>query len=258
MSDVAMQALDRTNPMPLWAQLEAELRRRMASGELEERLPPEPQLAEDYAVSRQTVREAIRRLNDAGLLRRERGRGTFVAARELVQPLGMVYSLFRNVEAQGVVQTSDVRVLDRRRDDRVARQLGLDPESDLVYLERLRRADGIPLALDRVWMPASLAAPILQADFRRTALYDELARCCHLRIDDGWEQLHAVLPSRAERTLLALPAGTAAFAIDRVGRSAGRTVEVRSTLVRGDRYSVQVAWSPAARYAVDLFPAPAR
>jgi GntR family transcriptional regulator len=255
---VAMQALDRTSPLPLWAQLEAELRRRMASGELEKRLPTEPQLAEDYAVSRQTVREAIRRLQDAGLLRRERGRGTFIAARELVQPLGVVYSLFRNVEAQGVVQTSDVLALDRRRDSDVAARLGIAADSDLVYLERLRRADGVPLALDRVWMPAAVAAPLLEADFHRTALYDELARRCNVRVDDGSEQLHAVIPSRAERELLQLPPRTAAFAIDRVGRSATRTVEVRTTLVRGDRYSVQVAWSPSARYAVDLGRAPAR
>ena len=224
----------------------------MATGDLEDRLPPEPQLADDYAVSRQTVREAIRRLQEARLLRRERGRGTFVADRELVQPLGVVYSLFRNVEAQGVSQTSDVRVLDRRRDARVAARLAIPEDADLIYLERLRRADGTPLALDRVWMPASVAAPLLNADFRHTALYDELARRCSLRIDDGWERLRAVVPSRAEREMLGLTASIAAFGIDRVGRAQGRTVEVRTTLVRGDRYSVHIEWSPSARYAIDV------
>lgn len=251
-----MQALDRSNPLPLWAQLEAELRRRMDSGDLEERLPPEPQLAEEYAVSRQTVREAVRRLQEAGLLRRERGRGTFVADRELVQPLGVVYSLFRNVEAHGVIQTSDVRVLDRRRDVLVAGRLGLADDADLVHLERLRRAAGAPLALDRVWMPASVAAPLLEADFHHTALYDELARRCGVRVDDGWERVRAVVPSRAERELLALRSGAAAFAIERLGRARGRAVELRTTLVRGDRYSLLIEWSPAARYAVDIAPDP--
>lgn len=252
MFDMAMQALDRASPLPLWAQLEAELRRRMATGDLEARLPPEPRLAEDYAVSRQTVREAVRRLQEAGLLRRERGRGTFVAERELVQPLGMVYSLFRNVEAQGVTQTSDVRVLDRRREPAMAARLGVAEDADLVYLERLRRADGVPLALDRVWMPASVAAPLLDADFHHTALYDELARRCNVRVDGGWERLRAVVPSRAERELLTLRSGAAAFAIERVGRSQGRTVEARTTLVRGDGYSLVIEWSPSARYAIDI------
>ncbi|MEO8899632.1 MAG: GntR family transcriptional regulator [Candidatus Dormibacter sp.] len=249
---MAVEHLDRTSPLPLWAQLEAELRRRMASGDLDDRFPAEPQLADDYAVSRQTVREAIRRLQEAGLLRRERGRGTFVASRELVQPLGVVYSLFRNVEAQGVIQTSDVRVLDRRRNAIVATRLGIAESADLIYLERLRRADGVALALDSVWMPATVAAPLLDADFSHTALYDELARRCNVRIDDGWERLRAVVPSRAERELLGLRSGSAAFAVDRVGRAQGRTIEVRTTLVRGDRYSVHIAWSPTARYAIDI------
>ncbi len=238
--------------MPLWAQLEAELRRRLAAGDLKDLMPPEPQLAEAYAVSRQTVREAIRRLHEAGLLRRERGRGTFVTERELVQPLGVVYSLFRSVEAAGVTQTSDVRFLERRRDAAVAGRLGAAENADLIYLERLRRANGVPLAFDRVWMPASVATPLLDADFRRTALYDELARRCNVRVDDGWERLRAVVPSRAERELLDLRSGTAAFAVERIGRSQGRTIEVRKTLVRGDRYSVQIAWSPSARYAVGI------
>ncbi|GAC1341115.1 MAG: GntR family transcriptional regulator [Candidatus Dormibacteria bacterium] len=252
MFDMAMQALDRTSPLPLWAQLEAELRRRMATGDLEDRFPPEPRLAEDYEVSRQTVREAIRRLQEAGLLRRERGRGTFVAERELVQPLGMVYSLFRSVEAQGVTQTSDVLVLDRRRDAAIAGRLGLAGDADLIHLERLRRADGLPLALDRVWMPASVAAPLLDADFHHTALYDELARRCNVRVDDGWERVRAVIPSTAEKTMLAVTARTAAFVIERVGRSQGRIVEVRTTLVRGDRYHLVIGWSPSARYAIDI------
>lgn len=258
MFDMAMQALDRSNPLPLWAQLEADLRRRMATGDLEVRLPPEPQLAEDYAVSRQTVREAVRRLQEAGLLRRERGRGTFVAERELVQPLGVVYSLFRNVEAQGVTQTSDVRALDRRRDPTAAGRLGIAPDADLVYLERLRRADGTPLALDRVWMPAAVAAPLLEADFHHTALYDELARRCNVRVDNGWERVRAVMPSRAERDLLDVGPRAAAFAIERVGRAQGRTVEVRTTLVRGDSYSLLIEWSPSARYAVDISADPRR
>jgi GntR family transcriptional regulator len=251
MSTMPAQALDRLSPVPLWAQLEAELRRRLESGDIGDRLPPENQLTVDYAVSRQTVREALRRLRDAGLLSRERGRGTFVTG-DLVQPLGMVYSLFRNVESQGVVQASEVRVLDQRRDPEVAQRLGLEVTADLVHLERLRLAAGEPLALDRVWLPATLAAPLLDADFHHTALYDELARRCSLRIDGGWERIRPVVPSPDERRILHLRSGMAAFAIERLGRAGTRQVEWRTTLVRGDRYSVMVEWTPAARYSVDL------
>jgi len=61
-------------------------RRRLAEGELSGRLPTEPSLAADYRVSRQTVREAIRRLREAGQLTAERGRGTFVRAAAAASP----------------------------------------------------------------------------------------------------------------------------------------------------------------------------
>jgi len=251
MYPVSARALDRGNPLPLWAQLEADLRRRLNSGELEDRIPPEQQLAGDYAVSRVTVREAIRRLRDAGLLSRERGRGTFVTT-GLVQPLGVLYSLFRNVEAQGRAQTSEVRVLERATAAESAARLGLDASAELIHLERRRLADGEPLALDRVWLPADLAAPLLSSDFRHTALYDELSRQCGVRVDGGWERIRPAVPTAEQRRVLGIPSGVAVLAIERLGRAGPRPVEWRTTLVRGDLYSLVVEWTPAAPYSIDL------
>jgi len=251
---MAMQALDRASPLPLWAQLLADLRRRLLDGDLGEgdRLPTEERLGADYAVSRQTVREAIRRLRDSGLLTAERGRGTFVRTPQLVQPLGVLYSLFRIVEAQGLEQTSVVRALQRTTAPEIAARLGLAEAAPLVHLERLRLAGGEPLAHDRVWLPAEIAVPLLEVDFGHTALYDELHRRCGIHVDGGWERIRPVVPTDAERRLLGLDAQQAALAIDRLGRSGNRVVEWRSTLVRGDRYSLLVEWSPTSPYSIDL------
>lgn len=73
-------------------------------------------------------------------------------------------------------------------------------------LRRLR-ADGL-VAADRVWLPAALAAPLLDADFTHTALYEELARRCGLRLHGGWERITAVSPTSAERALLGIDTGT--------------------------------------------------
>ena len=67
-----------------------------------------------------------------------------------------------------------VRALDVRADGVIAPRLGLEESTPLVYLERLRLLDGEPLALDRVWLPASIGEPLLGVDFRRTGVYDEL------------------------------------------------------------------------------------
>lgn len=106
---MAIHPLDRTSPMPLWAQLESELKRRLDSGEFDEGpFPTDLVLTDTYEVSRHTVREAIRHLNKTGVLKRERGRGTVINRSEFEQSLGTLYSLFQSVESTGVDQTSEV------------------------------------------------------------------------------------------------------------------------------------------------------
>lgn len=230
--------LSRAHPTPLWSQLLADLRERLADGEFEQAFPGELTLVQDYAVSRHTVREALRQLRAEGTVTAARGRKPRLAPVEIEQPLGALTSLFAEVEGRGLEQRSVVRFLDSRRDGVVAARLGLEESTALVYLERLRMAGVEPLALDRVWMPASLAAPLLDVDFTHTALYTELLSHCGVALTGGREQVRAVVPTRGERSLLHVPHGVALLAVERTGCRYGRPVEIRHTLVRGDRFAV--------------------
>ena len=138
--------LDRASPVPLWAQLEAELRRRLADGEFNRRFPTDRELVETYGVSRHTARDAVDRLCADGLLERRRGRGTFVRE-EFEQPAGALYALFRSVEAQGAEQSIRLRELTECTDPVAAEQLGLAPDAPLILVDRTRLADGVPLAV---------------------------------------------------------------------------------------------------------------
>ena len=217
-------ALDRSNPLPLWAQLESDLKQRLDAGEFDERFPTDHELVQQYGVSRHTVREAIGHLNRSGILRRERGRGTVVNRTEFEQPLGALYSLFGSVESSGAVQRS--QVLELRED--------INPT--MLYLERLRCADDQPLAIDRAWLPMEVARPLLTSDFERTALYDELEQRCGVRPNAGWERIAPLLPTPEERTLLDMRRGEAAFFLERLSVADGRPIEWRTTTIRGDRY----------------------
>ena len=68
-SSVRARPLDRSYPLPLWAQIDADLRRRLRAGAFQDRFPGELELAAEYGVSRQTVRDALRRLRGEGVLR---------------------------------------------------------------------------------------------------------------------------------------------------------------------------------------------
>jgi GntR family transcriptional regulator len=240
--------LDRAADQPLWQQLLGDLRARLADGEFADAFPGELALAQDYRVSRYTVREALRRLRAEGTVSAARGRRPRLAPPpEIEQPLGALVSLFAAVEERGLTQRSVVRRLDVRADGVMAARLGLEEAAPLVHLERLRLAGDEPLALDRVWLPADLARPLLAADFTHTALYDELAEHCGIRLTGGRERVRAVVAGRGERELLQLPAGVALLLVERTGCLHGRPVEFRHTLVRGDRYALTAEFD-ARRY----------
>ena len=244
--------LDRSSPLPLWAQLADDLVARLEAGDFGERFPTEHDLGAEYGVSRHTVRDAVRRLREDGLLSAERGRGTFVRPGRIDQPLGALYSLFREVEARGMEQTSQVRVLEVRVDDDVVARLRLPAGTEFVFLERLRLADDEPLALDRVWLVRPVGDPLIGADLHHTGVYDVLAASSGIRLTGGRERISAVIPTGEERAVLGTGPDVAALAIERTGELDGEPVEWRTTLVRGDRFTVTAEWTTRRGYRMDV------
>nr|WP_211222462.1 GntR family transcriptional regulator [Actinokineospora enzanensis] len=245
--------LDRTLATPLWAQLHADLLRRVESGEFDRAFPGELALAAAYSVSRNTVREALRRLRADGTVVAGRGQPPRLGrVTELTTPLGALYSLLAEARARGVAARCTVRALDVRADGVVATRLGLEESTPLLYLERVRHADGAPLAVDRVWLPFALAAALREADFRECSLYHELDVRCGIRLTGGREHIRAVVPTVGERRLLGAPAGIAALAVDRLGVCDRTPVEWRHTVVRGDRFSVVADFSERSGYHLDV------
>lgn len=222
----------------------ADLRRRLDAGEFADRFPADAELVERYRVSRHTAREAVRHLQADGLLERRRGQGSFLTKPPIEQPLGTLYSLYRSIEDAGAVQHSVVRSLEERRDDKAEAMLGC-PGEPLVYLERLRMADGEPVALDCSWLPARWCRSLLGVDFARTALYEELAQRCGIRLTSGWERIRPARPDRTQRGLLGLDAHQPVFAIERLATSTVGAVEWRHGVIRADRFSFVARWAAA-------------
>ncbi|MEJ2887714.1 GntR family transcriptional regulator [Actinomycetospora aeridis] len=241
-----MARLDRTDTAPLWSQLQDDLRDRIRRGEFTAAFPGELALVDEYAVSRNTVRQALAQLRADGVVTAERGRPPRVAdprgRPEITQPVGTATTLFDAVESTGRTQTSVVRALERTVDGVVATRLGLEESTPLLHLERLRYADDEPLAWDRAWLPFDAAAGLLGVDLTHTALYDELARHTGLRVDSGRERIRVALADPVRARLLGITAGDPVFRIERVGHQDGVPVEWRQTVVRGDRFSLTASF----------------
>jgi GntR family transcriptional regulator len=247
--------LRRAAGVPLWQQLLTDLRVRLAEGEFVSDFPGELELVDQYAVSRHTVREALRHLRNEGVVSASRGRRPRLGPVEIEQPLGAMVSLFAAVESRGLEQRSVVRALDVRADGVIARRLDLEESASLVYLERLRLADDEPLAIDRVWLPEAVARPLLEADFTHTALYTELAEHCGVRLTGGREEIHAALATAAEKRLLHMPPTAALLVVERTGWH-HRPLEFRQTLLRGDRFAITASFDPRGYQVLASFPDP--
>jgi GntR family transcriptional regulator len=111
-----------------------------------------------------------------------------------------------------------------------------------VYLQRVRYANDVAIAVDESWLPARLARKLLEVDFSHAALYDELERVTKLRPNAGWERIRPALPSEAECRLLDLDAAKPVFLVERVTNLDGLPIESRRTIIRGDRYAFITRW----------------
>jgi GntR family transcriptional regulator len=249
------KAIDRSSPEPVWQQVRADVVRRIQDGDFDEAVPGEHVMAAEYGVSRQTVRLALRSLRESGVVTAGRGHMSKVA-RSIDQPVGTLYSLFSSVEAAGMLQASRVRALDIRTDSAAAEHLQLPPSAELLYLERVRFADGDPMAIDQVWLPARVAAPLLEADFGHTALYREMADRLGLQPRGGREEIDAIVLTDQEAATLHVWSGAPGFAVRRLGCLNGQPIEWRHTVIRADRFRLLVTFTPDGTYRIVPSPAP--
>lgn len=192
-------------------------------------------MIEHYQVSRQTVREAVRHLEQDGLVVRHRGRGTILSHSRFEQRLGSIYSLFRELERCGYQQNSKVLFQGSVIDEALACQFQLT-DDNFFYLERLRYAGALEVAHDKVHIPMSYAKPLLNVAFEHTFLYDELELRCHISPTSGEERFSPIVLPPSESELLGCKSPSAALSIRRVTYFGAAQLEVRDTIVRGDRY----------------------
>lgn len=199
-------------------------------------LPSERSLAELFEVSRATVRTALKLLEDEGLLRSAPGVGTFVAAPHLSKaPVLMSFS--DEIRARG--WTPGSRLMDSRMetaDFGIARNLGVEPGSKYYEINRVRLADDVPLAIERVQLPAWLLPDLLDHDLEGS-LYGVLAEHYDVRISRHERRISAMNIDAETAQLFGVPERSAGlYVVQESYDQHSRKVEHGRSLYRGDRY----------------------
>lgn len=222
-----------------YEQIARYLRELIDEAEPGDRLPSDAELCQRFDVSRMTARQAVQLVAADGLVERKRGVGTFVKSRPVERDLGSPLSFSENMRSRGMTPSSEMLSWQRVEPSSVEQTaLGLGPDDRAYALERLRLADGTPMALERAVMPESLALAVEE----------------HLDSGSLHRAFHAIgrIPSRAhaevtarkatkrERELLELPA-TAIVICERrtIFDQDGKPLERTVTWYASARYSFQ-------------------
>jgi GntR family transcriptional regulator len=220
---------------PLYQQLQRALRDAITENRLaaDDALPPERDLAEEFGVSRITVRKALDALVGEGLLTRRQGAGTFVAAR-VEKSFSKLSSFTEDMISRGrrpesVWLSRSVGAVTPEE----SLTLGLSPGAQVYRFNRIRYADGAPMALEYSTVPGFCLPSEIAVE---ESLYDALDK--HgARPARALQRLRAVLFTAERARLLGVPDGSPGLLIERRGfLRDGRAVEFTQSYYRGDAY----------------------
>jgi DNA-binding GntR family transcriptional regulator len=202
-------------------------------------LPSERELAERYGLARMTVRNEVERLTAEGSVYRLHGRGTFVAEPRIAQA-GAFSSFTEDMVARGlspgsIVTSSEVIVADGF----LAATLEVKPGDGCFRLDRVRTADGHPMAIEQAYLPLQPFEGIERVDFTDASLFEVLGGRFDVLLGEAQQHVVAVSIEADEAPLLDVPEGAPGLRFDTVARNGdGTPVYYAISLYRGDRYEI--------------------
>lgn len=228
-------------PTPLYERIYQELRSQIESGRLAEgaQLPTELELAEDFAVSRGTVRQAVTRLVFDGIVERTAGRGTFVSSKRLVFTARELLGFTEQIRASGRVPSSEVIDISTVAAHDNSHGVNFGPAAEqLLSVERVRKADGEPIALEHLLLPFPRFAGLRDVSLETRSIYDTLEELFGVRLSVGEFALDIAELGERQAELLGEANGSASFVMSGVVRDQfdSPVVAVRS-FYRRDKFS---------------------
>ncbi|WP_053135408.1 GntR family transcriptional regulator [Streptomyces ambofaciens] len=202
-------------------------------------LPHEDALAAEYDATRNTVRQALDLLRAEGLVTRQPGVGTVLATRKYPHGLDRLMGLAETLHEHGRV-TNEVRAtVPVPAPAPVAERLRVPPGEDVLYIERLRRLNGVPLSLDHTYLPLDTGTALLGADLENNDVFHLLESVTGTPLGHAEINLEAVSADAHSAAVLETPRGAAVLMLERLTHLAdGRPVDLEFIRFRGDRIAM--------------------
>jgi len=203
-------------------------------------LPAERELAAEFLVSRNTVREALTVLKHEGLIDRGPRVGTHVAQRKYTHGLDALLGLKETFKHLGEVR-NEVRVaMPVTAPPAVARRLHLQPGERAVFVERLRYLGDLPLSLDLTYLVPDIGARILEHPLETNDVFDLIEQVSGRRLGLASLALEAIAADAHSAATLQVPDGAALLMLERLtSLEDGRPVDLEYIRMRGDRITMR-------------------
>jgi GntR family transcriptional regulator len=243
------ETLDREGVTPLYRQLEEIVRGEIARGEREpgDLLPSESELCERWDVSRTVVRQALNNLASDGVIRTERGRGSFVSEPKLHERfVQRAVGFYEDLSRMGLsIDTEVIRQDLSEAPIEVGRFLGVDRA---LRLDRLRSVNGRTLAYVVTYLSPDRCPGLLDEDLTDRSLYELLRRRYSLEVHSGYRTVEAVSASEDVADHLGIEPGAPVLLLRSAGRTDdGRPLEWFEAWHRADRTRFEVEIVPGER-----------
>ena len=237
----------RAIPLPKYYQIAEDLHKQITGGLLKanDQIPTEKALCCQYNVSRGTVQQAIRQLVQDGLIRRERGRGTFVNSLPKADSTFFTLTSFgQDMRRQGRIPTTQLLTAEQiPATSEIAQRLQLTVGESVLHIVRLRLADGQAVAYETRYLAHDLCPTLLDHDLEQDSIHWLLVS--HYQIPlvrmTHTVEIQQLTPTQAQ--LLEVKAGTRAFFVDRLTYTSDQDKKVPAVwlqaIYRQDNYDLQ-------------------
>ena len=241
-----MKIVDESNPIPKYLQISAWLKELIQTGRYKggEKLPSEVELSKMCGVNRNTLRQAVSELTAIGLLRKEKGTGTFVAAPappELRHKLERIESTTELMRDSGIAQ--DTKILEKRveqANDEIAKALFLGSNNKVVVVRRVRAGDGTPYIYEESYLPYDLLKDILNMDLTGS-MYKIISEHFNIVLARCKQTISAVNLDAEIAKILELPPNAAGIFMQSLTFDENSIpVEVLYSYHRGDKYKLEI------------------
>ncbi|HLN64597.1 MAG TPA: GntR family transcriptional regulator [Symbiobacteriaceae bacterium] len=225
---------------PRYIQIRADLMKAIDTGSLHpgDRAPSERELTQQYSVSRMTARHALSTLESEGYLTRVPGSGTFVSQPKFEQKLNAVTSFTEEVQLHGM--TPDTRVVSTaiiEADQRIAEKMGLPVGTPIIQFQRVRLANGTPMALETSNLPLHRFPGLAQINLAHESLYRVLRETYQFKPARASQSIEVMVAGTFEAGLLGVRSSAPLLLLERTTHDADDSVaEYVRSFYRGDRY----------------------